>query len=93
MSCTPKPNGFADHYPVFKWLAIIGGLNPIFRHTHIPRVAFRQIQQFPARGAAATRLHRADALAPGALGGEAAAESDGAWRCGPFLDELGGFSH
>ena len=18
--CTPKPNGFADHYPVFKWL-------------------------------------------------------------------------
>ena len=20
MSCTPKPNGFADHYPVFKWL-------------------------------------------------------------------------
>ena len=25
-----KPNGFADHYPVFKWLAIIGGLDPIF---------------------------------------------------------------
>ena len=20
MLCTPKPNGFADHYPVFKWL-------------------------------------------------------------------------
>ena len=22
------PNGFADHYPVFKWLAIIGKINP-----------------------------------------------------------------
>ena len=21
------PNGFADHYPVFKWLAIIGNIN------------------------------------------------------------------
>ena len=20
MSCTPKPNGFADHYPYEKWL-------------------------------------------------------------------------
>ena len=20
MSCTPTPNGFADHYPVSKWL-------------------------------------------------------------------------
>ena len=27
---TPKPNGFADHYPVFKWLAIIGNINPTF---------------------------------------------------------------
>ena len=28
--CTFKPNGFADHYPVFKWLAIIGKINPTF---------------------------------------------------------------
>ena len=25
----PKPNGFHDPYPVFKWLAIIGKINPI----------------------------------------------------------------
>ena len=25
-----KPNGFADHYPIFKWLAIIGNINPTF---------------------------------------------------------------
>ena len=24
------PNGFADHDPVFKWLAIIGNMNPTF---------------------------------------------------------------
>ena len=24
------PNGFADHDPVFKWLAIIGKINPTF---------------------------------------------------------------
>ena len=24
------PNGFADHYPVFKWLAIIGNIYPTF---------------------------------------------------------------
>ena len=30
MSCTPKPNGFADHYPYDKWLAIIGHINPTF---------------------------------------------------------------
>ena len=24
------PNGFADHYPYEKWLAIIGGINPTF---------------------------------------------------------------
>ena len=30
MVSTPKPNGFADHYPVFKWLAIIGNINPTF---------------------------------------------------------------
>ena len=24
------PNGFADPYPVFKWLAIIGKINPTF---------------------------------------------------------------
>ena len=23
-------SGFADHYPVFKWLAIIGNINPAF---------------------------------------------------------------
>ena len=28
-------NGFADHYPVFKWLAIIGNIPNIFRHTHM----------------------------------------------------------
>ena len=26
----PKPNGFADHYPYEKWLAIIGNINPTF---------------------------------------------------------------
>ena len=25
-----KPNGFADHYPYEKWLAIIGNINPTF---------------------------------------------------------------
>ena len=29
------PNGFADHYPVFKWLAIIGNIPNIFSQTHI----------------------------------------------------------
>ena len=24
------PNGFADHYPYDKWLAIIGNINPTF---------------------------------------------------------------
>ena len=28
------PNGFADPYPVFKWLAIIGNIANIFRQTH-----------------------------------------------------------
>ena len=28
MVSTPKPNGFADHYPYEKWLAIIGNINP-----------------------------------------------------------------
>ena len=33
MLCTPKPNGFADHYPVFKWLfhwgyTLFSGPNP-----------------------------------------------------------------
>ena len=31
---TPKPNGLADHYPVFKWLAIIGNINPTFSVTN-----------------------------------------------------------
>ena len=30
------PNGFADHYPVFKWLAIIGKINPIIIPTIFP---------------------------------------------------------
>ena len=30
MVSIPKPNGFADDYPVFKWLAIIGNINPTF---------------------------------------------------------------
>ena len=29
------PNGFADHYPVSKWLAIIGNIPNIFRQTHM----------------------------------------------------------
>ena len=28
MLCTPKANGFADHYPYEKWLSIIGNMNP-----------------------------------------------------------------
>ena len=50
MSCTPlypmvndhenrlnpeKPNGFHDHYPVFKWLYIIGNIPNIFRQTNM----------------------------------------------------------
>ena len=30
MLCTFKSNGFADHYPYEKWLAIIGNINPTF---------------------------------------------------------------
>ena len=30
MVSTPKANGFADHYPNEKWLAIIGKINPTF---------------------------------------------------------------
>ena len=30
-----KPNGFADHYPVFKWL-FHWGYTPFFKHTHMP---------------------------------------------------------
>ena len=32
------PNGFADHYPVFKWLAIIGNINPTFSDKPIYKV-------------------------------------------------------
>ena len=32
MLCTPKPNGFADHYPYY--MAISLGIYPIFRQTH-----------------------------------------------------------
>ena len=36
MLCTPKPNGFADHYPVFKWLFHWEYCIPnIFRQTHM----------------------------------------------------------
>ena len=40
MLCTPKPNGFADHYPVFKWLAIIGNINPTFSDKPIKQLIF-----------------------------------------------------
>ena len=33
MLCTPKPNGFADHYPYY--MAISLGIYPIFRQTHM----------------------------------------------------------
>ena len=33
MLCTPKPNGFADHYPY--WMAISLGIYPIFRQTQL----------------------------------------------------------
>ena len=33
MVSTPKPNGFADHYPYE--MAISLGIYPIFRHTHV----------------------------------------------------------
>ena len=36
--CTPKPNGFADHDPYEKWLAIIGNIPNIFRQTRIDMI-------------------------------------------------------
>ena len=33
MVSTPKPHGFADHYPY--WMAISLGIYPIFRQTHV----------------------------------------------------------
>ena len=36
MLCSPKPNGFADHYPYE--MAICLGIYPIFRQTHIYNV-------------------------------------------------------
>ena len=33
------PNGFADHYPIFKWLAIIGNINPTFSVTNPDSIA------------------------------------------------------
>ena len=63
MLCSPKPNGFADHYPVFKWLAIIGKINPTF--SDIPtiwgdkirdRSAFRLlVRQWTLRGSGRQR--------------------------------------
>ena len=40
-----KPNGFADHYFVFKWLAIIGSINPTFlrQTTHIFYQALKRL--------------------------------------------------
>ena len=37
------PNGFADHYPVFKWLAIIGNINPTFSDKAISQVLMEYI--------------------------------------------------
>ena len=35
------PNGFADHYPYEKWLAIIGNINPTFSDKPIsPSLSF-----------------------------------------------------
>ena len=34
------PNGFAHHYPVFKWLAIIGNTPNIFRQTQLAPFVF-----------------------------------------------------
>ena len=39
MLCSPKPTGFADHYPYEKWLAIIGNINPTFQRTKGPENA------------------------------------------------------
>ena len=36
----PKPNGFADHYPVFKWLFHWEYIPNIFRQTHIKTMLF-----------------------------------------------------
>ena len=50
MSCSPKPNGFADHYlhyPYEKWLAIIiGNIPNIFRQTHFNTVVALATPQF-----------------------------------------------
>ena len=37
------PNGFADHYPVFKWLAIIGKINPTFSDKPIDTPTFSRL--------------------------------------------------
>ena len=36
-----KPNGFADHYPYEKWLAIIGNINPTFSDNPIYNLSYR----------------------------------------------------
>ena len=39
-SVSHLPNGFADHYPYEKWLAIIGKINPTFSEKGIfPMIA------------------------------------------------------
>ena len=40
MLCTPKPNGFADHYPVIKNGYFIGNINPTFSDKPIFSICF-----------------------------------------------------
>ena len=37
MLCTPKPNGFPDHYPVLNGY-FIGNIPNIFRQTHLENI-------------------------------------------------------
>ena len=41
------PNGFHDHYPYEKWLAIIGNIPNIFRQTHISLVSMSTCRRQP----------------------------------------------
>ena len=47
MLCTPKPNGFADHYPYEKWLFHWEYEPNIFRQTHM--VLYGVIMTFPTQ--------------------------------------------
>ena len=46
-----KPNGFADHYPVSKWLAIIGNINPTFSDIPISILRSKFLHVFRQHGA------------------------------------------